>query len=68
MTPKSFDEAVIAITKQTLKYRQENNIKRNDYFEAMNQLPHGSIVEVAAHLSGLILDGYETTSVVKKYV
>lgn len=32
----------------------------------MNQLPHGSIVEVAGHLSGLIIDGFESSSVVIK--
>lgn len=60
--PKSFDDGVINITKEILKYRQDNNIKRNDYFESMAQTPSGSLVEIAAHLSGFIVDGYETTS------
>nr|WCC58060.1 cytochrome P450 [Pharsalia antennata] len=62
LLPKSFDDGVINMTREILKYRQENNIKRNDYFEAMAQTPSGSLVEIAAHLSGFIVDGYETTS------
>nr|QYA71974.1 cytochrome P450 [Anoplophora glabripennis] len=62
LMPKCFDDAVINITKEILKYRKENNVKRNDYFEAISQIPSGSLVEIAAHLSGFIVDGYETSS------
>lgn len=64
MIPKSFDDAVVDITKETLKYRQENNIKRNDYFETMSQIPNATTSEIAGHLAGLIVDGYETSSTV----
>nr|WCC58061.1 cytochrome P450 [Pharsalia antennata] len=60
--PKSFDDDVINITKEILKYRQENNIKRNDYFDTMTGMSDGALLEAAGHLSGFILDGYETTS------
>lgn len=64
LVPKSFEEGVIALTNNTLKYRKENGITRNDFLDAISRTPSISLIEIAAHMANLIIDGFESTSTV----
>ncbi|KAJ8922670.1 hypothetical protein NQ315_007702 [Exocentrus adspersus] len=62
LAPKAFDDGVISLTEQTLKYRQENNVNRNDIFDIISKIPSASVIDKAAHIANLIIDGFETSS------
>lgn len=64
----------IDIALQTLRYREENHITRNDFFDLVNQLKNTSKeyeftnIDVAAHAAGFFLDGYETSSMAMSFI
>lgn len=76
---KMFDKEVsnffIDITKQTINYRKEHNIHRNDFLQLFMQLKDDGIIsgeeftmnEVAANLFLFVIAGYETTSMTITY-
>nr|WCC58062.1 cytochrome P450 [Pharsalia antennata] len=68
IVPKSFDEGVISLTNATLKYRKENDIRRNDFLDAIANTPSITPIEIAAHMANLIIDGFETTSTAMTFV
>lgn len=65
---KSVTKKLIALTSDTMKYRKENNIVRNDFMQIMAQLTttckdyRFDDLDVAAHTAGFFLDGYDTSS------
>nr|QYA71971.1 cytochrome P450 [Anoplophora glabripennis] len=68
LAPKSFDEGMIELTNNTLKYRTDNNIERNDFFGAMARTPSILPIEIAAHMANLLIDGFESSSTVLTFV
>jgi cytochrome P450 family 28 len=73
-TAKSVEEKVTNIVSQTLRYRERNNVVRNDYLHILMQLKETSKdydftdVDVTAHAAGFIADGYESSSVVMSFL
>lgn len=65
---KSVTKKLIALTSDTIKHREENNIVRNDFIQIMTQLKTTckdykfDDLDVAAHTAGFFLDGYDTSS------
>lgn len=63
------------IVRETLSYRKENNINRNDFLDAMQDL-HAKINndqvfgedDILAHAGGFFLDGFETSAVAISHV
>lgn len=51
---------------ETLKYRKENNIVRNDFLDAMSQIKTEdglfSEIDIVANAASFFGDGYETSS------
>jgi cytochrome P450 len=68
------EEKVTNIVSQTLRYRERNNVVRNDYLHILMQLKETSKdydftdVDVTAHAAGFIADGYESSSVVMSFL
>ncbi|KAJ3648665.1 hypothetical protein Zmor_020451 [Zophobas morio] len=66
-TPKDVEVKLTNIITQTLKYREDNNIIRNDFLHIIHQLmkSHKDFTEVdaTAHAAGFFGDGYETSSI-----
>jgi cytochrome P450 len=73
-TPKDVEEKLENIVSQTLKYRDENNVVRNDFLHILHQMmkecKDGSFtsIDVTAHAAGFFGDGYETSSVVMHFI
>ncbi|RZC42383.1 p450 domain containing protein, partial [Asbolus verrucosus] len=73
-TPADVEEKLTNIVSQTLKYREENNIVRNDFLHILHQLKKTckvyefTDVDVTAHAAGFFGDGYETSSVVMSFI
>lgn len=57
---------------QTLKYREDNNIVRNDYLHVVCQLKKDTSkftdIDVTAHAAGFFGEGYETSSILMSFV
>jgi cytochrome P450 len=72
LTAKSVEEKITNIVSQTLRYRERNNIVRNDFLHVLMQLKKTckdfTDVDVIAHAAGFIADGYETSSIVMSFV
>ncbi|KAJ3637794.1 hypothetical protein MTP99_001222 [Tenebrio molitor] len=72
LTAKSVEEKITNILSQTLRYRERNNIVRNDFLHVLMQLKKTckdfTDVDVIAHAAGFIADGYETSSIVMSFV
>ncbi|RZC35328.1 p450 domain containing protein [Asbolus verrucosus] len=73
-TPRDVEEKLTNIISQTLKYRETNNVVRNDFLQHLHQLKKTCTdyeftdVDVAAHATGFFGDGYETSSIVMSFV
>ncbi|RZC38867.1 p450 domain containing protein, partial [Asbolus verrucosus] len=71
---KEMEDKITNMVSQTLKYREENKIIRNDFLHNMNQLKKTckeyefTDVDVTAHAAGFIIDGYETSSIVMSFL
>lgn len=62
------EEKLTNIVRQTLQYRDANNIIRNDFMHILHQLTKTNKdfreVDATAHAAGFFGDGYETSSIV----
>lgn len=63
------------IVEQTMKYRQEHNIQRNDFLDEMKRLKEKindekqfSFLDILGHAGGFLLDGILTSSSVMAYL
>jgi cytochrome P450 len=71
---KNIEKKITDIVTETLKYREENNIVRNDFLQILSQLKKTSKeydftdIDVTAHAAGFFGDGYETSSVVMSFI
>lgn len=59
---KEIETKFVQLVKQTLKYREENNIVRNDYLNVLKTLE-----DVTAHAAGFFGEGYETSSILMSF-
>ncbi|KAJ3641250.1 hypothetical protein Zmor_027764 [Zophobas morio] len=72
--PKSVEKKLTQIVSQTLQYREDNNIVRNDFLQIIRELKKTSKdyeftdLDVTAHAAGFFGDGYETSSQVMSFV
>ncbi|KRT82523.1 cytochrome P450 [Oryctes borbonicus] len=64
MMPKSLIEKYKGLILQTLKYRAENNIRKDDFFDHLQEFrgERQSLDEMTAQLGGLYIDGFGTNS------
>lgn len=68
------EDKLIDIVTKTIRYREENNIVRNDFLQSMIQLKKTitddifSDIDVTAQAAGFFGDGYETSSIVMSFV
>ncbi|XP_044262902.1 probable cytochrome P450 28a5 isoform X2 [Tribolium madens] len=71
-TPKDVEEKLTNIVVQILKYREDNNIVRNDFLQILHQIkkkdPNFTNVDITAHAAGFFGDGYETSSIVMHFI
>ncbi|KAG5871739.1 hypothetical protein JTB14_017892 [Gonioctena quinquepunctata] len=69
---KEVEDELVGIVRSTLKYREENNIVRNDFLDAVSSLVTSSEsfteVDVTAHAASFFVDGYETSSLVMSFL
>ncbi|CAH1110677.1 unnamed protein product [Psylliodes chrysocephalus] len=60
------EKRLIDMVSETLKYRKENNIVRNDFLDAMSQIKTEdglfSEIDIVANAASFFGDGYETSS------
>nr|WCC58059.1 cytochrome P450 [Pharsalia antennata] len=68
LLPQSFEDGMMALTNNTLQYRTENNIERNDFFGNIARTPSISPIEIAAHMANFLIDGFESSSTVLTFV
>ncbi|KAJ3641252.1 hypothetical protein Zmor_027766 [Zophobas morio] len=70
---KPLEEKLMRLVCDTLKYREQNNIVRNDFLHIMAQLKKTckeydfTNEDVTAHAAGFFGDGYETSSIVMSF-
>lgn len=66
MTPDVVEEFFMRIVRETVAYREKNNVKRNDFMNLLLELKHSdegmSIEEIAAQTFIFFLAGSETSS------
>lgn len=64
LLPKSLTQKYKSLVVQTLKYRAENNIKKNDFFDHLQEFrgEKQTVDEMAAQLGGLYIDGFGTNA------
>ncbi|GJQ82526.1 hypothetical protein Trydic_g14511 [Trypoxylus dichotomus] len=64
MMPKSLIETYKNLIVQTLKYRAENNIQKDDFFDHLQEFrgDRQSLDEMTAQLGGMYIDGFGTNS------
>ncbi|RZC37303.1 p450 domain containing protein, partial [Asbolus verrucosus] len=73
LIPKDIERKLNNIVSQTLKYREKNDIVRNDFLHILAQLKKTckdyefTDVDVTAHAAGFFGDGYETSSIVMSF-
>nr|XP_015839583.1 PREDICTED: probable cytochrome P450 6a13 isoform X2 [Tribolium castaneum] len=69
---KNCEKKLIDLVQQTVKYREDNNVVRNDFLHILTQLKKTSSeftdIDVVAHAAGFFGDGYETTAGVMSFV
>ncbi|XP_044262899.1 cytochrome P450 6g1-like [Tribolium madens] len=71
---KSVEKKLTNIVSQTIKYREDNNVLRNDFLHILMQLKKTSTdyefadIDVTAHAAGFFGDGFETSSAVMSFV
>ncbi|KAJ3642767.1 hypothetical protein Zmor_025523 [Zophobas morio] len=72
ITPKDVEEKLTNIVRQTLRYREDNNIVRNDFMHILYQMTKTNSdfkeVDATAHAAGFFVEGYETSSVVMHFL
>ena len=66
------EEKLTNIVRQTLRYREDNNIVRNDFMHILYQMTKTNSdfkeVDATAHAAGFFVEGYETSSVVMHFL
>lgn len=71
-TPKDVEDKVRNIVRQTLQYREDNNIVRNDFLHILHQLMKTNKdfteIDATAHAAGFFADGYESSSIVMHFL
>ncbi|XP_063905052.1 probable cytochrome P450 28a5 [Zophobas morio] len=74
LIPKDIEDRLANIVTQTLNYRKNNNVVRNDFLHILSQLKKTckeyefTDVDVTAHASGFFIDGFETSASVMSFV
>ncbi|KAJ3637984.1 hypothetical protein MTP99_001399 [Tenebrio molitor] len=71
---KEIEEKFTNIVVETLKYREANNIVRNDFLQMLHQMKKSSNddsftdLEITAHAAGFFGDSYETSSITMHFL
>lgn len=70
---KDVEDKLINIVTKTIKYREENNVVRQDFLHFINQLRYQTsgkftYEDVTAQIAAFFLDGYETSSTVMSFL
>ncbi|XP_072391201.1 probable cytochrome P450 28d1 [Diabrotica undecimpunctata] len=72
LVPKDVEDKLLELVRDSIKYREENNLVFNDFLDVVRNLPTDTglftEIDIAAHAASFFADGYETSSRVMSFL